>query len=153
MRPLLCFLSLACLTCGCVRLPSPPALTSRSDSSLLARCAAVFPAGDWQMVHALSFSGPAGAGGQLLGLLRREGDTLASALLTAEGLTLFAARQSGDLPLQINRAVPPFDNSAFAAGLFDDIRLLFSVPEEAAQAGQTSTGEPVCHDCAGEAEG
>jgi hypothetical protein len=48
-------------------------------------------------------------------------------LMTMEGLVVFDARY--DQQLVINRAVAPFDNEDFAAGLIRDIQLIFFMPQ------------------------
>lgn len=64
-------------------------------------------------------------------------------LMTIEGLVVFDATYDGKLV--IKRALTPFDHGGFAAGLIDDIRLIFFVPEgPRLETGQAQNGASVC---------
>ncbi len=52
--------------------------------------------------------------------------TVDCALMTVEGFVLFQAHMGKTL--RVERAMPPFDRAGFAAGITDDIRLIFLEP-------------------------
>jgi len=123
--------------------PLPP--MTPSDPSLVAgRCAAIFPQGRWQMLHAIEFHLADGTSGNALGVLLLDGRGLSCALMTVEGLTLFEAHSAEDGSLEVLRALPPFTGGAFAAGLIADVRALFRTPAGAASFGSLPDGSPVC---------
>jgi hypothetical protein len=108
------------------------------------RCAALFPQGRWQFVHAIAFRLADGTSGNALGVLVLDGQAIKSALMTVEGLTLFEARSSEAEELEVLRALPPFDNREFASGLMRDVRTLFLAPPGLGQYGTLADGTPVC---------
>ncbi len=97
------------------------------QEELIQRCAAVYPQGKWQFVHAIEFSMADGRSSSVVGVTVVDGNKLNCALMTIEGFTLFEARLTERL--EVDRAVPPFDNPAFATGLMEDVRALFVHPE------------------------
>ena len=99
---------------------------SVQEASLKEQCAAVYPRGRWQFVHAIEFRMADGRGSSVVGVTVVDGSTLSCALMTIEGFTLFQARLNDRL--EIDRAVPPFDRPGFARGLMDDVRALFVRP-------------------------
>lgn len=70
--------------------------------------------------------------------------TISSALMSAEGMSLFEA-SSGPAGLQISRALPPLNAEDFAQNMISDIDLIFLAPRETiAQKGVLTSGEGVC---------
>jgi len=109
------------------------------------QCAAVFPQGKWQFVHSIEFTMKNGAGSTVIGVTNLTGTDIECALLTVEGLTLFEAIYHGKKSIEIRRAVPPFDQPGFAAGLLDDIRAIFLPPAGLKlQVRQLADGSSVC---------
>ncbi len=102
-----------------------------------------FPVGHWQFVHNIRFEVKKGGGGTVLGVLDIDDTSLHCALLTVEGLTLFAGSVRGDGPVVVSRALPPFDRPGFAAGLFDDIRRIFRRPPGKVHTGVLADGTPL----------
>jgi hypothetical protein len=134
-------LPVACAGPGPERLPP---LVAATPDSAAARCAACFPQGRWQMLHAIDFHLADGTDGNAMGIVVLDGRSLSCALMTVEGLTLFEARSPVDGSLEVLRALPPFDGPAFAAGLVADIRTLFLPPAGTAEYGRLADGSPLC---------
>ncbi|WP_028584021.1 hypothetical protein [Desulfogranum mediterraneum] len=139
--------SLCCLAClllvGCAPSALPPfsILESRegenpAEEMARLRCAALFPRGSWQLVHAIDYRVGQSGQGSVIGVTSLGRQELECALVTVEGLTLFAARQGPAGELTVSRAVPPFDAPGFAQGLMADLRTLFRRP----RAGQVLVG-------------
>ncbi len=140
----LVLLAVSALLAACAA-PQPPALQPQAlPSGSDEQCQAVYPAGDWQFVHAIEFVMAEGGRGTAIGITTlRQGD-IDCVLLTVEGLSLFEASQSRQGGLDIRRALPPFDRPGFAAGLFDDVRTIFSPPEAASVVHGVIGRESVC---------
>jgi len=118
--------------------------TSRPNEPLLQRCTAIYPNGRWQFVHTVDFTINGRRSGSLLGVtVVEENGQMSCALLTLEGLTLFAARLTDTT--EIMRAVAPFDRTGFAEGLMKDVQTLFTRPQSAGRStGRTADGREVC---------
>lgn len=131
----LCLFSLAlCLLTSCAgKIPQLPEFHPQSELVLNREqkllCQQPYHSGGWQFVHAISFTMQKGGGTNLIGVTVLEGDQIETALTTIEGLTLFTARFAGEL--EVDRAVPPFDNPEFGVGLMNDVRALFVGPTAA----------------------
>ncbi|MEE4135315.1 MAG: hypothetical protein V2I32_04500 [Desulforhopalus sp.] len=108
-----------------------------------AECAKIFPTGHWQLSHVITFA-LAGGSGTVVGVLVLNGEEIRCALVSVEGLTLFAAQATGSSAPEVTRALPPFDKPGFAEGLMRDIRTIFSFPPGNAEYGQLADGAPVC---------
>jgi len=119
-------------------------MTASAPGLAADRCAAFFPKGRWQMVHAIHFRLADGAVGNALGVATLDGRSVTCALMTVEGLTLFAARSPDKGPLEVVRALPPFDGRAFAEGLIADVRTLFLPPAGAVSLGRLADGSELC---------
>jgi hypothetical protein len=117
----------ALLVLSCAGLP-PIALDAAMDLS--ADPARVYPQGTWQFLHSLQAEMPGARPLGLLGLtvLSSTDRRHRSVLMTLEGFVLFDG-ESESGRLTVHRALPPFDSPHFAAGLMDDIRLVFMEPE------------------------
>lgn len=107
------------------------------------RCAAVFPHGSWQFVHDIAFHMAKGDG-SALGVLVLDDGEIRCALMTIEGLTLFEARATEDGRIEVSRAIAPFDNPDFAAGLMRDLRTIFRPPAGRAEYGRLADDAPLC---------
>ncbi len=102
-------------------------------------CRKIYPQGRWQFVHSLEFSLADGKKGNAVGVTVIDDPVIECALMTVEGLVLFAARY--DRGLKIKRAIPPFDNQEFAGGLIRDLQLIFFPPlSEDIQYGKNDNG-------------
>jgi hypothetical protein len=97
-------------------------------------------------VHGIEAKLGVGGSYALIGLTK--GDpvqrNLHSALLTPEGFVLFEAeRREGRIT--IIKALPPFDSSAFAKGLIEDVDLIFLAPGgRLSESGMIADGSFVC---------
>jgi len=108
-------------------------------------CAGVYPVEDWQLLHTVEADLPGGRKGFLMGLtiLSPQKRSVKCVMMTLEGLVVFDAVYDGRV--KIKRAVPPFDNHAFAQGLMADIRLVFFKPIAAEiTRGVLEDGSAVC---------
>jgi len=122
-----------------------PPLSPAPETKNLARCATVFPKGKWQFIHAIDFTMGSGGTSAVIGVTSLNGDHIDCALVTVEGLTLFEATWVEKDGLKIQRAIPPFDNPRFAAGLMRDLRAIFSPPAaDHVETGQISGSGPIC---------
>jgi hypothetical protein len=106
-------------------------------------CVKIFPTGHWQLSHLITFA-LAGGSGTAVGVVVLNGEETRCALVSVEGLTLFAAQATGGNPPEVTRALPPFDKPDFAEGLMRDIRTIFRFPPGNAEYGQLADGTPVC---------
>lgn len=119
---------------GCLLLPAcggkslPVVLPQQAAAVDPHRCAAPFPAGDWQLVHSIEATLPGGHRAFLIGVsvISSAERSIHSVIMTVEGLVLFDARDDGEVT--VRRAVAPFDRKGFAAGLMQDVRLVFFSP-------------------------
>jgi len=143
-RPtVLVWLAVLMVLAGCAATRPPdrlPELAPVAVEDLRERCLAVYPAGEWQFVHGISFSLPDQTGGTVLGVTTLAHGEIASALLTVEGLVLFEAREREGEELTVLRALPPFDKPDFAQGLVEDVRAIFRPPAVEPVLGKTEDG-------------
>ncbi len=122
-----------------------PDLAPAGDREGSQACTDFFPSGKWQFVHSIVFTTKDGTGSTVIGVTSLNGTTIASALVTVEGMTLFAAEYRDDNSFEIQRAVPPFDRPGFATGLIQDVRAVFQPSAGSAiRAGKLADGTPVC---------
>lgn len=131
MNPFFAALALFLLLPGCaVKTQQMQPLTSEfaepAREEAVRTCAAVYPAGNWQLVHSIEFTTADGSGSSLLGVTVLGADALSCALMTTEGFTLFEAQLADTL--HILRAVPPFDKPEFAQALMNDVQAIFVPP-------------------------
>ncbi len=108
-------------------------------------CRRMFPNGKWQFVHSIEAVMPGGQRGLVMGVtvISSQDKSAHCVLMTIEGFVVFDARY--DRQLVINRAVAPFDNEGFAAGLIRDIQLIFFAPEGfLVETGNDPNGASVC---------
>jgi len=132
------------LSIGCV---SPPRKTLGPGSpDDLPGCYAVFPAGPWESVHKIEAT-IRGGSSSLLGVTKGDPSErrLDSLLLTPEGFILFDAELRGG-QTTVRRAVAPFDSTAFAGGLMEDVSLLFLPPKDKPTGWEKKTdGTMICN--------
>lgn len=138
-------LLISLLMASCAGRQALPELTPASDTDPAAqRCRTAFAEGDWQFVHAITFRMAAGGQGSVIGVVRLAENTISCALMTVEGLTLFAAEAEGEGQAEVTRAVAPFDKPEFAEGLLTDLRTIFRRPPGRFAFGRFAGGDPVC---------
>lgn len=136
------FLLLAPLACSHL-----PEIQPVQDASTYTdeSCSRVYPRGDWQFLHSIEASPPAGDKMTILGLsqLSSATGTLHCVMMTVEGVVLFEAEYNGAIDVQ--RAIPPFDKPGMAEGIVDDLKLIFLQPEAAGViVGRLDSGDRVC---------
>lgn len=146
-------IALACLlvallmpSCAVERIELLPELApSTTDTAgASAACAACFPKGRWQFVHAIGFDMAGGFSGNALGVVALDGDDVRVVLMSVEGLSLFEANSASVDMLEVSRAVPPFDKPDFAQGLMRDVRSIFQRPAGTLTTGVLPDGLPAC---------
>ncbi len=129
MKSLYLLLCMACILISCSTLPSLQPADRTVREELPQTCHRLFASGKWQLVHSIEAVMPGGHSGLVMGatIISSQDKSAHCVLMTIEGLVVFDARY--DQQLVINRAVAPFDNDDFAAGLISDIQLIFFKPE------------------------
>ncbi|WP_373497808.1 hypothetical protein [Desulfococcus sp.] len=130
---------------SCARMPAVSPVPPEAAQGFREACARVFPAGDWQLVHAIE-TVMGGRRGTMMGVsvISPGSRTVHCALMTLEGLSMFEARDR-DGRITVDRAVPPFDSPAFARGMLEDIRMIFFQPGPGPdEAGLAPSGSPLC---------
>ncbi len=130
---LLLFLS----SCAIVQTPNLPEIIGRQSMSestrrkIQQKCEQNYFQGHYQFVHSIVFEPASGQSSTLIGVTVLDGETLKTGLLGVEGFVLFEAVLTEEKELAVNRALPPFDNPEFAAGLMRDVQILFRAPSDA----------------------
>jgi len=145
MRYLCVLLSVGCILISCSALPTLQPADRSARTKLPQTCRRVFPSGKWQFVHSIEAVMPGGQRGLVMGVtvVSSRDNSAHCVLMTIEGLVVFDARY--DKQLVVNRAVAPFDNAGFAAGLISDIRLIFYRPQgPLMETGNDPNGASVC---------
>jgi hypothetical protein len=135
----------ALLLAACTRTPVIDPMPPADALAAAALCRTPFVKGPLELVHAVRADLPGRGTARLIGVSVVDPGprTIQAALLTIEGIVLFAASWDGGL--KVTRALPPFDKALFADGLLADIRLLFfPLPEPPTSVGRTADGLPVC---------
>ena len=146
MKPFLLSVLFLCLAaCAADRHTYLPTLTETQEATKTKGCESVFPQGRWQFIHAIDFSMQDGSGSTVIGVTTLTADSIACALTTVEGFTLFEAVYHEGKGLEVQRAVPPFDKPAFAEGLIEDVRTIFLAPSSTnMRLGHLVGSTPVC---------
>jgi hypothetical protein len=145
MKPIHLALGLFLLTSACSPLPTIHRLDSAQVKMAAASCHLPFPEGDWEFIHLIETTMTGGQTGFLYGavVFSSEDQRIQAAIMTMEGMTLFQAEYKAKL--MVHRALAPFDSTHFAAGLMDDIRLLFfQPPGEPAKVGTLASDTFIC---------
>lgn len=145
MKGVSLILVMALMPMACSHLPEIRAPEDGSAAWLTASCGAVFPQGQWQLVHAIEIFPPVGSKQTVLGIVRiaSEQRTLHWVLMTIEGLVLFEADFDG--AITVRRALPPMDRPGMAEGMLQDLSLLFLPPEKPClAAGSSGDGARIC---------
>jgi hypothetical protein len=130
---------------GCAGLKPLTPLDPARKAAVLEECRRPFLPGSYRLVHALETVMPNGSSGTAVGGLVAHPPThhFPTGMMTIEGFVLFDTEAAK--ALTVHRAVPPFDASAFAEGLAEDIRLAFFAPEgEQTSWGEGEEGARVC---------
>ena len=130
---------------GCSALPRVYPTAAVVAPQIRQACAAVFPSGKWQLLHSIEATLPGGRKGFVMGLsvISSVDRSVHCVIMTMEGLVLFDAAYDGRLA--VKRAVAPFDSKNFAAGLINDIRLIFFRPGGVpVESGRLENGASVC---------
>lgn len=129
---LLLFLLSSCATVQHSRIPElvagGPATAESVVQQSRRECGKRYVLANWQFVHSINFVMASGQGTTLVGVTVLDGQRLKTVLMSVEGFVFFEAVQDGRAEPQVNRALPPFDNTAFANGLLDDVRAIFPRP-------------------------
>ena len=129
MKSLCLSLCIGCIFIACSTLPSLQPADHAVRGEFPQTCHRLFPSGKWQFVHSIEAVMPGGHRGLVMGatIISSRDKSARCVLMTIEGLVVFDAQF--DQRLVINRAVAPFDNEDFAAGLIRDIKLIFFMPQ------------------------
>ena len=145
MKLMCLLLCIGCILISCSTLPSLQSADHSDRTELPQTCQRLFPNGKWQFVHSIEAVMPGGQRGLVMGVTVISSRTKSArcVLMTIEGLVVFDARY--DQELVIHRAVAPFDQEGFAAGLISDIQLIFFKPQgPLVETGNDSNGSSVC---------
>ncbi len=143
MKGLFCLIgSFLFLSCAALPALSPP----EDPAGKTLACPSPFLAEKTRLIHVIEVRAAGKTQTVMIGvtLIDPATRTISSALMSAEGVSLFEA-SSGPAGLHIQRALPPFDATGFARNMINDIDLVFLVPQETiAQKGFLASGEVVC---------
>ncbi len=132
------------LCAGCLTAPETALVPEALEDP--ERCVELFPSEPWECVHTIEAVIQGGMSSSLLGITKGDPTSrkLHTVLLTPEGFILFEAEQHGDT-ISVLKAVAPFDSSAFARGLMEDVNLLFLAPlGRLLKWGRTADGAVLC---------
>jgi hypothetical protein len=130
-----------------------PELTATGNEAGHNACATVFPQGRFQFVHSIEFAMADDPVSTVIGVTSLANDEISCALMTVEGLTLFAAVFKTGLEPEVRRAIPPFDRAGFAVGLMQDVRTIFvPPPAEHVRYGSLADKSPVCRSTAADGQ-
>ncbi len=135
------FLLLVLTSCAALPELHPPEFPEEIET-----CNTPFVKGKWQFVHSIEATMPGGNKSFVIGIstISPITGTIESVIMTVEGVVVFEAKyhRSG---ISVKRGVAPFDSREFAAGLMNDIRLIFFKPEsQISETGTLQSGEQVC---------
>ncbi len=144
MRGLVLGVLLCLISCTAGRQHRTPAFQIQPALFSQDVCEAVFPENGWQFVHTVSCTLPGGKRSVILGVTTLKKESIQSALMTIEGLTLVEAEVVAGEKIHIRQALPPFDRPDFAQGLMEDILTIFRKPPGVGQRGKTAGKTQVC---------
>jgi hypothetical protein len=133
---------------ACAHLPELTPF-AEDGKAVAEKCRSAFPHQPWRATHTIFATLPFGAHGALVGVTAVDPGGLRAVLLSPEGISLFDGLQNNRNPLdpklRVDRAVPPFDRPAFAAGLMADVGHAFLPPAgEPTVVGRDRSGATVC---------
>ncbi|MEN6468381.1 MAG: hypothetical protein ABFD45_05465 [Smithella sp.] len=134
----------ACLLASCAALPQvlPPAGSAEKNI----RCPSPFLAEKTRLIHTIEVRTSGETKTVMIGVTLMDpfSRTIACALMSAEGMTLFEAVR-GPEGMVVSRAFPPFDAADFAVHMMDDIELIFLAPQGLpAKKGVLAGGDQIC---------
>jgi hypothetical protein len=126
--PLIPVLAFVLLAGGCAGLPPFKPLDPALKPAVWEECRRPFLPAKYRLAHALEVLLPDGGATTAIGVLVADplSGSFRSVLMTIEGWVLFDG-ESGAVPI-VHRAVPPFDQPAFARRMAEDIGLAFFAP-------------------------
>lgn len=143
-----CLFLLFLSSCSAMQSLHVPELTGAGlDPQLVKSCEQVAVQGNSQFVHSIAFEMANGQGATVIGVTVLDDETIKTGLMGVEGFVLFEAELAKDKRLNVKRALPPFDNLEFAAGLMRDVEDIFLFPsgkEKIPVTGQLADGASVC---------
>ncbi len=138
-----CVLIATLVLAACQNLPvigPPPASGSKTA------CPSVFAETPVRFIHAIEARAAGKTQAVMIGVtvLNPETQTIESAIVSPEGLSLFEATAvAGDI--KVSRALPPFDAPDFAKNMMNDIELIFLAPQGTLkEQGILADGRVVC---------
>jgi hypothetical protein len=128
------------------KFPPPPELAASAyNAQVEKKCEQNFAHGNWQFVHSITFEMANGHGATMIGVTVLDGKAIHTGLMGVEGFVLFEAELDAQKRLDVKRALPPFDNQEFAAGLMRDVQAIFRLPsEEKPVTAELSDGTSIC---------
>jgi len=134
--------------CSTMQFPPPPELEGYAYAyapEIAQKCEQYYAHGNWQFVHSITFRMVNGHGATVIGVTVLDEKIIKTALLGVEGFVLFEAELDAEKSLNITRALPPFDNNDFAAGLMRDVKAIFVLAsEEKPVTAQLADGAFIC---------
>lgn len=133
------------ISTSCARLPDIYPQDSSPASKVKLKCDQPFLRNKWQIVHSIKAVLPNDQREIMIGtiILNPEKEIIHCVITSIEGIVLLETVYNKNVI--INRAVPPFDSADIAAGLMNDIRLIFLKPEGALiESGLTDSGSNIC---------
>jgi hypothetical protein len=117
--------------CSMTQFPPPPELAVKATNpQIVGKCEQNYVHGNWQFVHSIAFKMANGHGATVIGVTVIDGRVINTGLMGVEGFVLFEAELDAQKKLDVKRALPPFDNQEFAAGLMRDVQAIFRLPSE-----------------------
>ncbi len=134
------------LLTSCSDLSKLHPVTSREKADFSAKCQSLFLTGDQQLSHSIEATMPGGGKSLMMGILvvSPESDLFESVIMTIEGLVIFNARYEQG-KITVKRGISHFKSANFAAGLVNDIKLVFFKPAGVLiETGKTEDGFSVC---------
>lgn len=133
------------ISTSCARLPDIYPQDSSPVLEVKLKCDQPFLKNRWQLVHSIKAVLPNDQKEAMIGtiILAPEKKIIHCVITSIEGIVLLETVY--DKNVIINRAIPPFDSDDIAAGLMNDVRLIFLKPEGSLIAsGLTDNGSSIC---------
>jgi len=139
------FLLVILFICSCRSLPAIQPIGNSLHQFNTQLCSDLYPKGKWQYIHSIEATMPNKKKAFVIGItnISSKDRTINVLMMTIEGLVLFDAKYVKEL--RIKKAIPPFDSTEFAAGLIEDVKLIFFKPDGmTVQSGYLKDGSNVC---------